>query len=81
MARPVPGGEFTDAVDGMVADADQNIPEIGLGIKAVELGALDQGVDDGGALAADVRCDLMMPGVWGGRWRSLIRSIRFSGSG
>jgi hypothetical protein len=54
MARPVPGGEFTDAVDGMVADAGQNIPEIGLRIKAVELGRLDQGVDDGGAFAAAV---------------------------
>jgi len=45
MARPVPGGEFTDAVDGMVADAGQNIPEIGLGIKAIEPGGPDQGVD------------------------------------
>lgn len=52
MARPVPGGEVTDAVDGEVGDAGQNIPEIGLRIKAVEPGALDQGVDDGGALAA-----------------------------
>lgn len=38
----------------MVGDAGQNVPEIGLGIEAVELGALDQGVDDGGALAAGV---------------------------
>lgn len=36
----------------MVADAGQNIPEIGLGIKAIEPGGPDQGVDDGGALAA-----------------------------
>lgn len=38
----------------MVADASQDVPEIGLRIKAVELGRLDQGVDDGGAFAAGV---------------------------
>lgn len=38
----------------MVADQSQDVTEIGLRIEAVELGALDQGVDDGGALAAAV---------------------------
>lgn len=38
----------------MVADASQDVPEIGLRIKAVELGRLDQCVDDGGAFAAGV---------------------------
>lgn len=37
MARPAPRGEFTGAVDGVVADPGQNIPEIGRGSRPLSL--------------------------------------------
>jgi hypothetical protein len=51
----------------MIGDAGEHVGEIGLGVEAVELGGLDQRVERGGALAAAIRGDLMMPGVWGTR--------------
>jgi hypothetical protein len=35
-----------------------------LRVEAVELGAFNHRVDRGGAAAAGIRRDLMMPGVW-----------------
>ena len=52
MLGDVPGQQFVDAVDRVVGDAGQDVAQIGLGIEAVELGGLDQGVDGGGAPAA-----------------------------
>jgi hypothetical protein len=39
----------------MVGDAGQEVAQIGLGVEAVERRGLDQGVEDGRALAAAVR--------------------------
>ena len=50
-----------------------------LRIELVELGGLGERVDRGDALAAGVRRDLIMPGVWGARWRLHIHSTRCSG--
>jgi hypothetical protein len=47
-----PGQQVGDAVDRMIGDASKHIAQVGLGIEAVELGGLDQGVDCGRALAA-----------------------------
>jgi hypothetical protein len=52
---PVPGEEFVDAIGRMVADAADQIGKIDLRIYAVQLAALDQGVEDRGALAAGVQ--------------------------
>jgi hypothetical protein len=60
----VPGEELGEPLDGMIGDAAENADEPGLRVDIVELGRGDQGVDRRGALAAAVRCDLMMPGVW-----------------
>src|ERR1700691_5958058 len=44
-AVDVPGQELCDAVDGMIGDALDHLPQIGLGIEAVRLGGFDQAVD------------------------------------
>ena len=48
----------------MVGNAGEHVGEIVLRVETVELGALDQRIDRGGAAAAGIRRDLMMPGVW-----------------
>jgi hypothetical protein len=55
MLGDVPGKQVGDALDGMVGDAPEDVAQIGLGVEAVELGALDQGIDRRGALAAGIR--------------------------
>ena len=54
MRRPVPRQELVDPIDRVIGDASENVAQLRLGIKAVELGGFDQGVDGGGALAAGV---------------------------
>src|SRR5215210_3500390 len=54
MRRPVPRQQFADAIDRMISDAGENVAQPHLGIKAVELGRLDEGVDGRGALAAGI---------------------------
>jgi len=56
-----------------VDQACEDVGQIGVGVGAGEFAALDETGQDGPVLGAHVRCDVMMPGVWGGRWRSPIR--------
>lgn len=51
---PVPGEQFVDVTGWMVGDAGQHVGDIELRIEAIELGALDQRVHRGGAVAASV---------------------------
>src|ERR1700758_1667880 len=44
-ALEVPGLQRSDAIDGMIGDAVDDVPQIGLGIEAVRLGSFDQAVD------------------------------------
>jgi len=66
-AAPVPGQQRAQVGDLVIGDASQHVGEPGLRIDVVELGGVDERQHDGGALAATVRRDLMMPGVWGVR--------------
>ena len=76
------GQEFVDVAVGMaVDDPGDDVGEVGLRIDGVEFAGFDERSDDGPMLGSFIRRDLMMPGVWGVRWRSPIRSIRFLGSG
>ena len=61
---PVPRQQRGQVGDLVIGDASQHIGEPGLRIDAVEFGRGNQGIDRGGALAATIRRDLMMPGVW-----------------
>jgi hypothetical protein len=61
---PVPGQQLVQPGSRLIGDAAQHIGEPGLRIDGVEFGRGNQGIDRGGALAATVRRDLMMPGVW-----------------
>ena len=36
--REVPGQQFVDAVDGVICDLAQDVPQVAFGIKSVELG-------------------------------------------
>ena len=55
MVRDVPGEQIADALVGVLGDAAEDVAQIGLGIEVVELGALGQGIDRCGALAARIR--------------------------
>jgi hypothetical protein len=48
------GQQLGDPVDGVVGDAAEEIAQIGLGIEAVQLGGLDEGVDSRGPFAAGI---------------------------
>jgi hypothetical protein len=50
----VPRQQRGEIADHVIVDARQHVGEPGLRIDAVELGGLDQRVDDGGARAAAV---------------------------
>jgi hypothetical protein len=50
----VPGQQLCDAVDPVIGDAAEHLAQVDFGIEAVELGAFNEGVDRGGALAAGV---------------------------
>ena len=39
----------------MLGDAGEDVPQVGLGIEAVQLGRLDQGVEGGRPLGAPIR--------------------------
>jgi hypothetical protein len=67
-------------VGRVVGEPGEDVGEPGVGIDVVELAGLDQRVDGRGPLAALVRRDAMMPGIWAGRLSSPIRFIRFLGS-
>ena len=75
-----PGHELVDLAGGVAVDQPgEGAGEVGLGIDGVELAGLDQRGDDAPVDAALIRRDLMMPGVWDLRSRSLIRSTLCSG--
>ena len=46
-ALDVPGQKLYDTVDGMIGDAVDHMPQIGLGIETIRLGGLDEAVDRG----------------------------------
>jgi hypothetical protein len=50
-----------------VDDACDDVGEVSLRVDAVQLAGLDERGEDRPVLAAAVRCDLMMPGVWGAK--------------
>jgi hypothetical protein len=51
---PVPGKELIQPADRVIGDAGEHIGEPGLRVDVVELGGLDQRVEDGGALPAAI---------------------------
>src|SRR5207237_8939147 len=70
--------EVRRPVRRMLGDPGQDVGQPGLRVDVVHFGGDDQAVHRRGALSAAVRRDLMMPGIWGARWRSHIHSIRYS---
>ena len=58
----VPGQQFGDAIDWVIGDAAEHLVQIGFGIEPVELGRLDERVGRGGARAAGIGAELIMPG-------------------
>ena len=48
-ALEVPGQQLGDAIDGMIGDALDDVPQISFGIEAVGLGSFDQAVNRCGA--------------------------------
>ena len=44
-ALEVPGQQLSDAIDGMIGDAIDDVSQISLGIEAVGLGSFDEAVD------------------------------------
>jgi len=63
----------------MVADSTEYVSQPGARIDIVQPCGDDERVHGRSALTSSIRRDLMMPGVWGVRSRSHIRSIRCSG--
>lgn len=53
--RHVPGQQFIEPVDRIIADAPEDVAQPGLGFETVELGGADQGVEDGGAIGFVVK--------------------------
>ena len=73
-----PRQEVVDlAVEVAVDDPGDDVGQIVVRFDAAEFAGLYQGRDDGPAIGAAVRCDLIMPGVWGKKLRLHIRSIRY----
>jgi hypothetical protein len=66
-AVDVPGQELCDAVDGMIGDALDHLPQIGLGIEAVRLGGLCRSPNY-------AECYLARPDSSGFRWSSVQHS-------
>jgi hypothetical protein len=52
--RPVPGQKIGQPFGRIIGDAREHVMQIGLGIEAVQLGRLDQGIEDGRALGPEV---------------------------
>src|ERR1700733_15093507 len=71
-----PRQELVELAHGMtVGDFGEDVGEISLRIDVVHFGGLDQRGVDRPVFSAIVQSGLIMPGVWGVRSRSLIRSI------
>jgi hypothetical protein len=51
----------------MPGDAGQDIGQPSLRIDIVQFGGDDQAIDRRGPLSATIRCDLIMPGIWGAK--------------
>ena len=71
---PIPRRQIFELVDFVIGQVVQEISDIGLGIEVIGLCRLDNGHDGGGVFSTTVRWDLMMPGVWELKSRSLILS-------
>jgi hypothetical protein len=74
---PVPGQQLSDAAAGVICDVAEDVSEISVGLDAIELGGLDDGVERGCALR---RWNLSMPGTSAPgpcrRWRPMrLRSL------
>jgi hypothetical protein len=63
-----------------VDDAADDVGEIGGWLDGVEFAGFDERSDDGPMLGSFIRSDLMMPGVWGGKWWSIIPFTRCLGA-
>src|SRR5204863_4535893 len=50
----IPGQQLVDPVDWMLADARENLTQVGLGLKAVEACRANERVEDRGPIAASV---------------------------
>jgi hypothetical protein len=50
--RRIPGQQFVDPIDRVLADAGEEIAQIGFGLDAVELGGADDGIEDRSSLAS-----------------------------
>jgi hypothetical protein len=78
LSGPVPGQQLVETIGGKaIAHALEHVLEVGVRLDVVELRGGEEGAGGSPALAATVRRDLIMPGVWGTRWRSPIRSTRW----
>jgi len=66
-------------VSRVLGNPGQDVGEPSLRIDVVHFCRDDDAVHNGGALAAAIRRDVMMPGVWDARSGFAIRSIRFVG--
>jgi hypothetical protein len=77
---PVPGQKLVKVLDDVIGDAGEHIGEPSLWIDVVEFRRHDQRGHDGGAVGATLRRSLIIPGVWGKKLRSHIRTIHCSGS-
>jgi hypothetical protein len=76
-----PGEQIVDgAVEVAVDDPGDDVGEINVRVDAAEFAVLDQRGDDGPVVAAAIRRDVMMPGIWAVKLSSPIRSIRYSES-
>ena len=51
---PLVGKEFFDFSVGVCGDADEEIAEVGVGVESVAFGALDQAVEGGGGVSAEL---------------------------
>ncbi|AIP35837.1 hypothetical protein DR64_5508 [Paraburkholderia xenovorans LB400] len=49
-----PWQQFVDAIDRVLGDASDDVAQVGLGIKAIQFGGTDQGIDCGATFAAAV---------------------------
>ena len=76
---PAPREQVIELADWVISDEpSEGIGEKCLRIDTVEFAGFDERSEDGPMLAAPVRRDLIMPGVWGARQRSHIHSTRCS---
>ena len=72
----VPGQEFVDAVDGMIANALQDMVQIEFWVEIVKLGRTEQAVDGRRTFTAGIGRQFIMPEFWHAKSRSRTRFTR-----